>query len=29
VDDRDYLAGLIKATIPSLPKPKAKKNPMK
>lgn len=29
VDDLDYLAGLIKATIPSLPKPKAKKNPMK
>ena len=29
VDDRDYLAGLIKATIPALPKPKAKKNPMK
>ena len=29
VDDRDYLASLIKATIPALPKPKAKKNPMK
>ena len=29
VDDRDYLAGLIKATIPALPKPKAKNNPMK
>lgn len=29
VDDKDYLASLIKATIPALPKPKAKKNPMK
>ena len=29
VDDRDYLTELIKATIPALPKPKAKKNPMK
>ena len=29
VDDRDYLANLIKATIPALPKPKLKKNPMK
>lgn len=29
VDDRDYLTALIKATIPALPKPKAKKNPMK
>ena len=29
VDDRDYLTTLIKATIPALPKPKAKKNPMK
>ena len=29
VDDRDYLVGLIKATLPALPKPKAKKNPMK
>ena len=28
VDDRDYLARLIKATLPALPKPKAKKNPM-
>ena len=29
VDDWDYLTTLIKATIPALPKPKAKKNPMK
>ena len=29
VDDRDYLVGLIKATLPALPKQKAKKNPMK
>ena len=29
VDDGDYLTTLIKATIPALPKPKAKKNPMK
>ena len=29
VDDRDYLTSLIKATIPALPKPKLKKNPMK
>ena len=29
VDDRDYLTTLIKATIPALPKPKAKKNPLK
>ena len=29
VDDRDYLTALIKATIPVLPKPKPKKNPMK
>ena len=29
VDDRDYLTTLIKATIPALPKPKGKKNPMK
>lgn len=29
VDDREYLAQLIKATIPALPGPKAKKNPMK
>ena len=28
VDDRDYLTELIKATIPALPKPKPKKNPM-
>ena len=28
VDDRDYLTTLIKATIPALPKPKGKKNPM-
>ena len=27
VDDRDYLVNLIKATLPALPKPKAKKNP--
>ena len=27
VDDRDYLVGLIKATIPALPKPNVKKNP--
>ncbi len=29
VEDKDYLTILIKATIPALPKPKAKKNPMK
>ena len=29
VDDREYLASLIKATIPALPKLKVKKNPMK
>lgn len=29
VDDRDYLVCLIKATIPALPKPKVKKNPMR
>ena len=29
VDDMDYLVSLIKATLPALPKPKAKKNPMK
>ena len=29
VDDRDYLVRLIKATIPALPKPKPKKNPLK
>ena len=28
VDDRDYLVSIIKATIPALPKPKAKRNPM-
>ena len=29
VDDRDYLADLVKATLPALPKPKARKNPTK
>lgn len=29
MDDREYLTALIKATIPALPKAKAKKNPMK
>lgn len=29
VDDRDYLVGLIKATLPALAKPKATKDPMK
>lgn len=29
VDDRDYLTTLITATIPALPRPKAKKNPMR
>ena len=29
VDDRDYLVALIKATLPALPKSKAKKNPFK
>ena len=29
VDDRDYLTALIKATIPALPEPKTRKNPMK
>ena len=29
VDDRDYLASLIKATLPAIPKPKAKKNLLK
>ena len=29
VDHREYLASLIKATIPALPKPKVKKNPMR
>ena len=28
VDDREYLAGLIKAALPALPEPKAKKNPL-
>lgn len=28
VDDRDYLKAVIKATLPALPRPKAKKNPM-
>ena len=28
VDDRDYLVDIIKVTIPALPKPKSKKNPM-
>ncbi len=28
VDDRDYLTAIIKATIPALPKPKSKRNPM-
>ena len=29
VDDKDYLTALINTTIQALPKPKAKKNPMK
>ncbi len=29
VDDQDYLVSLIKTTLPALPKPKAKKNPVK
>ena len=29
VDDRDYLTAIIKATIPALPKSRAKKNPLK
>lgn len=29
VDDRDYLVSLIQATLPALPEPKSKKNPMK
>ena len=29
VDDRDYLTALINTTVAALPKPKAKKNPMK
>ena len=28
VDDRDYLAALVRATVPALPKPKSKGNPM-
>lgn len=28
VDNRDYLTAIIKATIPALPKPKSKRNPM-
>ena len=28
VDDRDYLTAIIRATMPALPKPKARKNPM-
>ena len=29
VDDKDYQTALINTTIPALPKPKVKKNPMK
>ena len=29
VDDREYLTSLIKVTVTALPKPKAKKNPLK
>ncbi len=29
VDDRDYLANLIKVTLPALPKSKTKKNPIR
>ena len=29
VDDRDYLANLIKVTLPALPKAKTKKNPIR
>jgi TfoX/Sxy family transcriptional regulator of competence genes len=29
VDDRDYLTAIIKATIPALPKSRAKKKPLK
>lgn len=29
VDDRDYLANLIKVTLPALPKPKTTKNPIR
>lgn len=28
VDDRDYLTAIIRATMPALPKPKAKRHPM-
>ena len=28
VDDRDYLTAIVKATIPALPKPKSRRNPM-
>ena len=28
VDDRDYLAAIVKATVPALPRPKFKRNPM-
>ncbi len=28
VDDRDFLAAIIKATVPALPRPKSKRNPM-
>jgi hypothetical protein len=28
VDDRDNLVSVVKATLPALPRPKAKKNPM-
>ena len=28
VDDQEYLTQLIKITVPALPRPKAKKNPM-
>ena len=29
VDDREYLAAITKATVPALPRPKSKRNPMK
>ena len=28
VDDRDYLVAIIKATVPALPRPRPKRNPM-
>lgn len=28
VDDRDFLSALVRATVPALPKPKSKRNPM-